>query len=221
VAGRPHFLAAQSTPEPNSTQSFPIALYPLRTQKRSYAWNGKILRSGSLPLKLLNSPPSPSLLFPSFLHILSCHGSLQCLIHCCRHEDDPSVERGTSHHGRIMCASHINRLGEGLKRYEGGHRRNWHAISDDGRPAGQVPWPASHCWWPIDPPQGGLAITCALDFPYCPGLWFASSLCTFPSSDDQERASLDHAHASFYGCPHPEEDNHPTSAGGSIKQQRQ
>jgi hypothetical protein len=57
VVGRPHFMAAQASPDPNSIRSFPIAFYPLRTQ-RSYAWNGKIprRRSGSLPLKSLNSP---------------------------------------------------------------------------------------------------------------------------------------------------------------------
>jgi hypothetical protein len=111
-------------------------------------WNGKILRRkrGFLPLKSLNSSLSPSLLFQSFLHLLSYHGSLQCPIHYCRREDDPSVERGTSRQGRVMCACRINRLGEGLRRYEGGHRRSRRAISDDGRPAGQVPWPASHYW---------------------------------------------------------------------------
>jgi hypothetical protein len=72
VASRPHFLAAWSALEPNLTRSFPITFYPLRTQC-SYVWNGKIprRRSGSLPLKSLNSPPSPSLLFQSFLHLLS------------------------------------------------------------------------------------------------------------------------------------------------------
>jgi hypothetical protein len=149
VAGQRHFLAARSTPEPNSTQSFPIAFYPLRTQG-SYAWNGKIPRrvSGSLPLKSLNL----SLLFQSFLHLLSCHGSLQCPVHCCHRKDVPSVERGTSCQGHVMCATHINRLEEGLRRCEGGHQRSRCAISDDGQPGGQVPWPAGQCWWPIDPP---------------------------------------------------------------------
>jgi hypothetical protein len=36
---RPHFLATWSAPKPNSTRSFPIAFYPLRTQC-SYAWKG-------------------------------------------------------------------------------------------------------------------------------------------------------------------------------------
>jgi hypothetical protein len=40
VAGRQHFLAAQSTLEPNLTQSFPVAFNPLSTQC-SYAWKGK------------------------------------------------------------------------------------------------------------------------------------------------------------------------------------
>jgi hypothetical protein len=143
VAGWPHLLAAWSTPEPNSTWSFPVAFYPLRTQ-RSYVWNGKILRrrSGSLPLKSLNSPPSPSLLFQGFAHLLSCHGSFQYFVHCCRHEHDPTFERSITRQGRVMCTSHINRLGEGLRHSEGGHRRSRHAISNDGWSDGQIPWPA-------------------------------------------------------------------------------
>jgi hypothetical protein len=95
--------------------------------------NGKILRrrSGSLPLKSFNSPPSPSHLFQCFLHLLSCHGSLQCPIHCCSHKDDPSVERGSYRQGHVTCTSCINRLGEGLRRYEGCHRRSRRAIGDD------------------------------------------------------------------------------------------
>jgi hypothetical protein len=155
VVGRPHFLASRSAPEPNSTQSFPVAFYPLRTQ-RSYAWNRKILRrTGSLPLKSLNSSPSPSLLFHSLLHLLSCHGYLQCPVHCCCHEDDPSVERGTSHQGRIIYTSRINRLGEGLRRCKGGHQRSRRAIGNDGQTASQVPWPVGHYWWPIDPLEVG------------------------------------------------------------------
>jgi hypothetical protein len=145
VADRPYYLADRSSPEPNSTRSFPVAFYPLRTQC-SYVWNGKIprRRSGSLPLKSLNSPPSPSPLFQSFLRLLSCYESLQCPIHCCRREDDPSVERGTCPQGHVMCASCINRLGEGLRCYEGGHWRSQRAIGDDARPASQVPWPTGH-----------------------------------------------------------------------------
>jgi hypothetical protein len=140
-------------PETNLTHSFLVAFYPLTTQ-HSYAWNGKILgrMSGSLPLKSLNSYPSPSLLIQSFLHLLSCHRSFQCPVHYCRSEDDPSVEIGTSCQGRVMCASRINRLGDGLRRYERGHRRSRHTIGDDGWSTGHVPWLASHCWWPIDPP---------------------------------------------------------------------
>jgi hypothetical protein len=94
VASQPHFLADRSAPEPNSTRSFPILFYPLRIQC-SYVWNGKILRrSGSLTLKSLYSPPSPSLLFQSFDHILSCHESFQYFLHCRRREDDPAFERG-------------------------------------------------------------------------------------------------------------------------------
>jgi hypothetical protein len=127
VAGRPHFLAVGLPPEPNSTRSFPVAFYPLRTQ-RSYAWNDKILRwSGSLPLKSLNSPPSPSLLFQSFAHLLSSYGSFQYFVHYCRCEDDPAFDRGITHQGHVMCASRINRLGEGLGRSKGGHWRSWHA----------------------------------------------------------------------------------------------
>jgi hypothetical protein len=140
VIGRPHFLAAQSALEPNSTRSFPIAFDPLRTQ-HSYTWNGKILRrrSGSRPLNSLNSSPSPSLLFQSFLHLLSCFGSLQCPVHYYRREDDPSIEICRSHQIHVMCASRINRLGEGLRHCEGGHRRSRRAIGDDGQPASQVP----------------------------------------------------------------------------------
>jgi hypothetical protein len=102
VAGRPHFLAARSAPEPNSTLSFPIAFYPLITQ-HSYAWNGKILRrSDSLPLKSLNSPPSPSFLFQSFDHLLSFHGSFQYFLHYCRREDDPAFERGNNHQKKSL-----------------------------------------------------------------------------------------------------------------------
>jgi hypothetical protein len=156
VAALPHFLAAWSTPGPNSTRTFPIAFHLLRTQ-RSYAWNGKIRRrrSGSFPLKSLSSPSSPSLLFQSFLHLLSCHGSLQCPIHSCHREDDPSVERGTSCHGHVICVSRINRLGEDLRQGKGGHWRSQHAISDDRRPGGHVPWLVSHCWWLIDPLEVG------------------------------------------------------------------
>jgi hypothetical protein len=138
-------------------------------------WNGKIPRRnrGSLPLKSLNSSPSPSLLFQSFFHLLSCLGSLQCPVHYCRHEDDPSVERCTSHQGPVMCASHINRLGEGLRRCEGGHQRSQCAIGDDEQPVGQVPLLVGHCWWPIDPPRGGSAVICAPEFPCCLGPWFA------------------------------------------------
>jgi hypothetical protein len=212
VVGQPHFLAAQSTPEPNWTWSFFVAFYPLRTQC-SYAWNGKILRrrSGSLPLKSLNLPPSPSLLFQSFLHLLSCHGSLQCLVHCCHREDDPSIERDTSRQGHIMYASHINRLGEGLRHCKGGHRRSRRTIGDDG-------WPAGHYWWPVYPTRGGSTITCVPEFPCYPGSCFTSCSCAFPSSEDRERAMFNHAHASFYGCPHPEEDHHSASVGASIKQ---
>jgi hypothetical protein len=143
VAGRPHFLAARSAPEPNSTQSFSVAFHPLRTQ-HSYAWNGKIpRRSGSLPLKSLNSPP-PSLLFQSFAHLLSCNGSFQYFIHHHRHKDDPTFERGITHQDHVMCTSHLNRLGEGLRCSEGGHRRSWQAIGNDVQPADQIPWLAGH-----------------------------------------------------------------------------
>jgi hypothetical protein len=69
----------------------------------------------------------------------------------------------------------------------------------------------------LTPPQGGSAITSVLEFPYYLGPWSVSCSCAFPLSDDWERAPFDHAHVSFYGCPHPEEDNHLASAGGSIK----
>jgi hypothetical protein len=115
VASQPHFLATRSASKPNSTRSFPVVFYPLRTQ-RSYVWNGKIprSRSGSLHLKSLSSPPSSSFLFQSFAHLLSCHGSFQYFVHCYHCEDDPAFERGIIHQGSIMYASHINRLGEGL-----------------------------------------------------------------------------------------------------------
>jgi hypothetical protein len=67
---------------------------------------------------------------------------------CYRWELDPSVERGTSCQVRIMCASRINRVGEGLRRCEVSHRMSQRAIGDDG-------WLASHCWWPIDPLEVG------------------------------------------------------------------
>jgi hypothetical protein len=134
VADHPHFLAARSAPEPNSTRSFSIAFYLLRTQ-RSHAWNSKILRrrSGSLPLKSLNSPPSLALLFQSFAHLLSFHVSFQYFVHYCCHEDDLASERGITREGHVMCTSRINQLGEGLRRSERGHRRSRHAISNDGR----------------------------------------------------------------------------------------
>jgi hypothetical protein len=177
-------------------------------------------RSGSLPLKSLNKPPSPSLLLQSFLHLLSCHGSLQCPVHYCCHEDDPSVERGTSREGCVMCASRINRLGEGLRRCEGGHQRSWHAISDDGRAGSHVPWLTDRYWWLTELPRGGSAITHVSEFTCGLGPWFASCSCAFPSSDDRERALFSHTHTSLYGCSHPEEHNDPALAGGSIMQQQ-
>jgi hypothetical protein len=97
-------------------------------------WNGKILRrkNNFLHLKSLNSSP-PSLIFQRFLHLLSCHGSLQCPIHYCHHEDDPSVERGTSRQGCVMCARGINRLGEGLRCFIGGAGAP--SVTMGGRPA--------------------------------------------------------------------------------------
>jgi hypothetical protein len=134
ILGHPVFPRAQFD------SVFPVAFY-LFTPQCSYAWNGKILkrRSGSLPLKSLNSPRSPSLLFQSFAHLLFCNGSLQYFVHYCCREDDPTFERDITRQGHIMCASHINRLGEGLRCCEGGHWRSRCAINDDGRPAGQVP----------------------------------------------------------------------------------
>jgi hypothetical protein len=86
-----------------------------------------------------------------------------------------------------------------------------------GRLAKSPSWLATVGGQLTPPPQGGSAITSASEFPYCLGQWFASCSCAFPLSDDRERAPFNHAHASFYGCPHPEEDNHLEPAGGSIK----
>jgi hypothetical protein len=63
-----------------------------------------------------------------------------------------------------------------------------------------------------------------------PSRWVSHHLCAripllpravvcVPSSDDRERALFGLAHASFYGCPHPEEDNHSVPASGSVEQQ--
>jgi hypothetical protein len=122
VAGRRHFLAARSSPEPNLSRSFPVAFYPMRTQ-RSYAWNGKNCEENEWfsPIKIPQLTSFSLTSLPKFVHLLSCHGSLQCPIHCCHREDDPSVERGTSHLGQVMSASHINQLEEGPIHYEGGH----------------------------------------------------------------------------------------------------
>jgi hypothetical protein len=133
---------------------FRLDLFPLHSTVETTScilWNAKIPRKkrGSLPLKSINSSPSPSSpshslhSLTSLVHPLPCHGSLQCSVHRCRCKEDPTVEGGTTHQGHVVCFGRINRP-RGLRCCEGGYWRSRRAISEDGRPAG-------HGLWPFDP----------------------------------------------------------------------
>jgi hypothetical protein len=141
VPGRPHFLAARPAPRPFSTRSFPLAFYSLSDQRSYYGTVKFQGKRGSLPLN-----PSTHLLLPHFsskalVHPLPCHGSLQCSIHRCRHKEDPTVERGITRQGHVMCAGRIDRPTERLRCRKGSHWRSRHAIGEDGRLVGPGLWP--------------------------------------------------------------------------------
>jgi hypothetical protein len=70
-------------------------------------------------------------------------------------------------------------------------------------------------------PSGGSAVTSMLEYSMCLGPWIPSHSCSFHSFDDQEGAPIGHAHTSFHGGPHSEEDDHPASIGGPVEQQQQ
>jgi hypothetical protein len=57
------------------------------------------------------------------------------LHHRCRHKEDPTVERDTTRQGHVVCFGRINRPREGLRCYEGGHRKSQRTIDEDGRSA--------------------------------------------------------------------------------------
>jgi hypothetical protein len=153
VASRPHFLAARPTPGPFLTRSFPVAFYLLRDH-RSYCGTVKFRRERGV-LSLQN--PSTHLLLPPFsskalVHSLTCHGSLQCSVHRYRRKEDPTVERGTTLQGHVVCFGRIERPREGHRCCEGGHWRSWYATGEDGRPVGQLPWLVGHGLWPSATP---------------------------------------------------------------------
>jgi hypothetical protein len=56
--------------------------------------------------------------------------------------------------------------------------------------------------------------------PLYPRSWNAPGLCSFPSSNDREGASIGHAYTSHYGDPHSKEGDRPVSTHGPFKQQR-
>jgi hypothetical protein len=65
--------------------------------------------------------------------------------------EDPTIERGITRQGHVVCFGHIDRPTEGLRCCNGGHWRSRRAISEDGRSIGQLPWSGSHGLWSIGP----------------------------------------------------------------------
>jgi hypothetical protein len=116
-------VAGESTPGHFSTRSFPVAFFPLRDHRAhcgTVNFHGK--RGGSLPLKSINSSPSPSLLFQS-----SCSSSPLPWIPSMLYppllpQGRSHVEGGTTRQGHVVCFGRIKKPREGLRYSEEGDR---------------------------------------------------------------------------------------------------
>jgi hypothetical protein len=95
--------------------------------------------------KPLNLSSSPHFSSKALVHPLSYREPLQCFAHRWRHKEDPTIERGTTRQGHVVCFGRIDKPREGLRCCEGDHRRSQRTISEDSRPAG-------HGLWPFGPP---------------------------------------------------------------------
>jgi hypothetical protein len=74
-------------------------------------WNGKILRRkrGSLPLNPSTHPLLSHFSSKALVHPLPCHGSLQCSIYRCCRKEDPTIERGITRQGHVVCFGRIDK----------------------------------------------------------------------------------------------------------------
>jgi hypothetical protein len=184
-------------------------------------WNGKIPRRkrGSLPLN-----PSTHLFLPhssskAIVHPLPYHGSLQCSVHHCRYKEDPTIERGITRQGHVVCLGRIDRPTEGLRCYKGGYWRSRHAIGEDGRQADQLPWPAS---WSFAPPPPVMRANHHqhAKVPLVPKAMECARFMLFPLVRRLGRSIDWSTYTCHYGDPHSEDGGHPMSICGPFEQQQ-
>jgi hypothetical protein len=99
-------------------------------------WSNSTRKDRSSLLKKPSTHPlPPHFSSKSLVHPLPCHGPLPCFVHRYNRKEDPTIEKGTTRQGYVVCFGRINRPREGLRCCEGGHRRSRRTIGEDGRPA--------------------------------------------------------------------------------------